>query len=95
MELSHWKIIYLGFLRQQNLEVHMCVHSEDEPKYKRKWRLRREMMERLRAEKEAEGALQMGVSGDFSALNHDHMEMVKSRKSEVTRGKKKAVKYVT
>ena len=52
-------------------------------------------MERLRTEKEAEGALQMGVSGDFSALNHDHMEMVKSRKSEVTRGKKKAVKYVT
>lgn len=60
----------------------MCVHSEDEPKYKRKLRLRREMMERLRAEEEAEGALQMDVSGDFSALNHDHMEMVKSRKSE-------------
>ncbi|XP_061178062.1 zinc finger protein 260-like isoform X2 [Saccostrea echinata] len=75
-------ICYKGFLRQQNLEVHMCVHSEDEPKYKRKLRLKREMMERLRAEDEAEGGLQMDVSGDFSALNHDHMEMVKSRKTE-------------
>lgn len=71
-----------GFLRQQNLEVHMCVHSEDEPKYKRKLRLRRELIERLRAEEDAEGGLQVDVSNDFSALNHDHMEMVKSRKAE-------------
>lgn len=75
-------ICFKGFLRQQNLEVHMCVHSEDEPKYKRKLRLRRELIERLRAEEDAEGGLQVDVSNDFSALNHDHMEMVKSRKAE-------------
>lgn len=60
----------------------MCVHSEDEPKYKRKLRLKRELIERLRAEENAEGGLQMDVSNDFSALNHDHMEMVKSRKAD-------------
>lgn len=75
-------ICFKGFLRQQNLEVHMCVHSEDEPKYKRKLRLKRELIERLRAEEDAEGGLQMDVSNDFSALNHDHMEMVKSRKAD-------------
>jgi hypothetical protein len=60
----------------------MCVHSEDEPKYKRKLRLKREMLERLRAEDDAEAGLHVDVSDDFTALNHDHMEMVKSRKSE-------------
>lgn len=60
----------------------MCVHSEDEPKYKRKLRLKRELIERLRAEEDAEGGLQMDVGNDFSALNHDHMEMVKSRKAD-------------
>ncbi|XP_048731386.1 zinc finger protein ZFP2-like [Ostrea edulis] len=71
-----------GFLRQQNLEVHMCVHSEDEPKYKRKLRLKREMLERLRAEDDTESGLHVDVSDDFTALNHDHMEMVKSRKAD-------------
>ena len=72
------KFIYLGFLRQQNLEVHMCVHSEDEPKYKRKLRLRREMMERLRAEEEAEGKIpngrQRGLLGPESRPHGDGEE---------------------
>lgn len=60
----------------------MCVHSEDEPKYKRKLRLKREMLERLRAEDDTESGLHVDVSDDFTALNHDHMEMVKSRKAD-------------
>lgn len=58
----------------------MCVYFEDELKYKRKLRIKRELIERLRAEEDVEGGLQMDVSNDFFVLNYDYMEMVKSRK---------------
>lgn len=58
----------------------MCVYFEDELKYKRKLRFKRELIERLRVEEDVEGGLQMDVSNDFFVLNYDYMEMVKSRK---------------
>lgn len=35
----------------------MCVYFEDELKYKRKLRFKRELIERLRAEEDVEGGL--------------------------------------